>query len=145
MIDEQYLLDTSAIKTWIEDEEGADRVDEILHSHEIIIAWTALMEVYYITWQERGEPIAFQQYAALRQLPVKFLANMDEQMTLRAGNLKAQYRLSFADTIVAAYALQENAVLVHKDPEFEALNGQVKLESLPYKNPLKPSQHRGNS
>jgi len=39
-----------------------------------------------------------------------------------------------ADTIIAACAMQQNAVLLHKDPQFEALAGQVGLEALPYKN-----------
>jgi predicted nucleic acid-binding protein len=38
-----------------------------------------------------------------------------------------------ADAIIAAFAIQCNAVLVHKDPEFEALAGQMLLEALPYK------------
>jgi predicted nucleic acid-binding protein len=35
--------------------------------------------------------------------------------------------------MIAAFAQRENAVLVHKDPEYEALSEEVELEALPYK------------
>jgi hypothetical protein len=38
-----------------------------------------------------------------------------------------------AAKLIAGIASQLGAVLVHKDPEFEALNGTVDLEALPYK------------
>lgn len=41
--------------------------------------------------------------------------------------------LSLADALIAGIASQLRAILVHKDPEFEALNGAVDLEALPYK------------
>ena len=43
------------------------------------------------------------------------------------------HHLSLADAIIAAFAIQQGAILLHKDPEFEALTGQVSLEALPYK------------
>jgi predicted nucleic acid-binding protein len=50
----------------------------------------------------------------------------------RAAAVKACFPLSLADAWIAAAALQLDAVLVHKDPEFEKVTG-LKLESLPYK------------
>ena len=92
------------------------------------------MEVYYITLQERGQAEADQRYALIKSLPATILWNIDEATLLTAGTLKATYRLSFADAIVAAFAAQHKATLVHKDPEFEPLADQVTLEALPYKN-----------
>jgi predicted nucleic acid-binding protein len=40
---------------------------------------------------------------------------------------------SLADALVAAFAVREDAVLVHNDPEFDKLADQVSLEALPYK------------
>jgi hypothetical protein len=34
--------------------------------------------------------------------------------------------------IATVFAIQQNAILLHKDPEFEALTDQVSLEALPY-------------
>ncbi|MCP4110600.1 MAG: type II toxin-antitoxin system VapC family toxin [Desulfobacteraceae bacterium] len=44
-----------------------------------------------------------------------------QELGLIAGTLKAVDRISFADTWVAATAIFYDAVLVHKDPEFEQL------------------------
>ncbi len=133
MTDETYLLDTSAILTLIEDEIGAERVEYILRERPVIITWLSLLEVYYITLQERGDVEAERRYALLKVLPVTFIWNIDEPTLLTAARLKAVRRLSLADTLIAACAIQQKAILLHKDPEFEALAGQVGLEALPYK------------
>jgi predicted nucleic acid-binding protein len=53
---------------------------------------------------------------------------------LQAASLEATHHLSLADAIVAAVAIRRKAVLLHKDPRYEALEGQLEMESLPYKN-----------
>ncbi len=133
MTRDTYLFDTSALLTLIEDEDGADRVQALLTEEQVLIPWSALMEVYYITLQERGQAEADQRYALIKLLPAAILWNVEEAVLLTAGNLKAQYRLSFADALVAAFAAQHKAILLHKDPEFEPLADQVTLEALPYK------------
>ena len=50
-----------------------------------------------------------------------------------AGQVKANYKLSFADARVAATALEFDAILVHKDPEFLELKNRIKMLELPYK------------
>ncbi|MBE7553855.1 MAG: PIN domain-containing protein [Anaerolineales bacterium] len=133
MTAETYLLDTSAIMTLIEDEMGAERVEQILREQSVIMTWMSLLEVAYITQQERGAAEAERRYALLKVLPVNLLWQLDEPTLLTAARLKANYHLSLADTIIAAYAIQQKAVILHKDPQFEALTGQVGLEALPYK------------
>lgn len=128
-----YLLDTSAILTMIEDEEGAARVEQVLREQDAFVTWISLLEVYYISRQERGPAEAEQRYALLKALPVTLLWAIDEPTLVLAGRLKADYRLSLADAIIAAYARQQQAVILHKDPEFEALADLVGLEALPYK------------
>ncbi len=129
-----FLLDTSALLTLIEDEAGADRVEQVLtKSEEVWLPWLALLEATYITRQEQGEAEAEHRYALLKQLPATILWEIDEATLLTASRLKADHRLSLADAIIAAFAIQRKAVLLHKDPEFEALVGQVVLEALPYK------------
>lgn len=132
-----YLLDTSALLTLIEDEAGADRVEQILRTAAVVIPWMCVLEVTYISQQERGVTEAERRYALLKSLPVTHLWEHDEALLLTAARLKAQYHLSLADTIIAACAMREAAILVHKDPQFEALTGQILLKALPYKNPAK--------
>jgi predicted nucleic acid-binding protein len=129
---ERYLLDTSALLTLIEDEAGADRVEQLLHQAEVWLPWLVLLEATYITQQEQGEAEADRRYALMKQLPITILWEVNEPTLLTAARLKAVHRVSLADAIIAAFAIQANAVLLHKDPEFEALAGQVTLEALPY-------------
>ena len=62
---------------------------------------------------------------------------MDEATVLTAARLKAQHRVSLADAIIAAFAIRQDAILLHKDPEFDALTGLLKMEALPYKSTIK--------
>jgi predicted nucleic acid-binding protein len=128
-----YLLDTSAILAWLEGEEGRVRVRRILKEQRAIIAWVSLMEVFYITLQEQGEMVAVRRQATLRRLPVRIVWEIAEPIQIRAAQLKARHRVSFADAVIAAYAVHYGAVLLHKDPEFNALQGQILLEALPFK------------
>lgn len=130
---DNFLLDTSAILTLIEDEAGAERVEQVLTQGQVWLPWPVLLEATYITRQEQGEAEAEHRYALLKQLPVTILWEMDEPTLLTAARLKVDHRLSLADAIIGAFAIQQNAILLHKDPEFEAIAGQVSLETLPYK------------
>jgi predicted nucleic acid-binding protein len=129
----KYLLDTSAILALMEDEPGAERVETVLRQGEVLLPFPVLLETYYITLQERSEAVADERYALLRHLSVTELWSMDEPTLLTAARLKARFRISFADALIAAFALRNQAVLVHKDPEFESLADQVRQEPLPYK------------
>lgn len=133
MSPEAFILDTSAIFTLIEDEQGAERVENLLRTQEIYIPWIVLLEVTYISRQELGEAEAELRLANLKRLPVTFLWEADEPILLTAARLKANHRISLADAIIASYAMQLDAILIHKDPEYEYLSGQVKIEALPYK------------
>jgi len=122
--------------TIIEDEPGAERVEQVLRTEAVIIPWMCSLEVVYITQQERGVAEAERRYALLKALPVTYLWELEEALLLTAARLKATYRLSLADTIIAACAIRERAILLHKDPQYDALAGQVQLEALPYKSAL---------
>ena len=125
-----YVLDSSAVLALIEEEDGADRVEEIVRGGGAILPFVVLLEVYYITRREKGEVEAKRRHALLQQLPAKVLWKVDEPLLFAAGRLKAERRLSLADALIAAYALQESAVLVHKDPEYKLLAGELELEAL---------------
>ena len=121
----KFLLDTSAVLAFLEDEAGAERVEELLRNEEVILPFLVLLETFYITLQEQPEDVAEKRYALLKQLPVTFLGQMDEPILLAAGRFKARFRISLADAIIAAFAVSQEAILVHKDPELEALREQV--------------------
>ena len=118
---------------FIEDEEGAARVEEILQHGEAMLPWLALLEVTYVTRQELGPVESDKRFSYLKRLPAEILWSNDDVSVLTAARLKAMHRISLADSIIAAYAVVNEATLLHKDPEFEPLRGQVAMEALPYK------------
>ena len=114
----RYVLDTSALLTLHYDEAGSERVaglltralepeTPVLPGVAVFACFMSLMEVLYRVWKTEGEAAGRAAYAACQALPL-------------------------GDAWIAATALQCDAVLVHKDPEFESLPGLVE-ERLPYK------------
>lgn len=138
-----YVLDTSALLTYIEDEEGSENVEELLvkaekGNAEIYIAFVSLTEVYYITIQEKDEIEALERIKLIQSLSVKLVESY-ENLNLAAGKLKSANRISLADSYIAALCQEYQGILVHKDPEFEKLSPSIKEYKLPYKSSLKES------
>ncbi len=128
-----YLLDTSALMALIEDEPGAERVDHVLRNERVFVPFLVALETYYVTLQERSEDEADRRFGLIRQLAGTWLDQVSDQVLLVAGKIKARCRVSLADALVAAFAWNVGATLVHKDPEFETVADFVSLEALPYR------------
>jgi predicted nucleic acid-binding protein len=132
----RFLLDTSALLTLRDDEPGAARVGELLHDAQsggplCYACFITLMEVFYRVWKDEGEAAGREAYADCLALPIRWVHESPELLE-RAAAVKATHPLSVADAWIAAAALELDATLVHKDPEFERLPG-LKEERLPYK------------
>ena len=127
-----FVLDTSALLAFMTGEDGADQVEKILLGKEnrLFIPWAVLFEVHFITKRTRGETEADRRFILIKELPASILWQMEEPEVLTAAQIKAQFRISFADSIIAATAFRKDATLVHKDPEYERLSGMIKLRSL---------------
>lgn len=131
----RWLLDTSALLTLRDDEPGAERVAELLHlaqqgRAECLACFMTGMELLYRIWRDEGEAAGRLAHEQCLALPIQWVHESPE-LLLRAAELKASYPLSLADAWIAASALEANAILVHKDPEFDAV--PVAQEPLPYK------------
>jgi predicted nucleic acid-binding protein len=132
-VKKRCVLDTSALLAFMESEPGDERVEFILRNENVFIPWPALTELMYITIREKGDEDAELRYAMLKNSGATILWQADEPLMLTAAGLKAAHRISFADALIAAYAIQSQAILVHKDPEMELLTGRIEMEILPYK------------
>ena len=135
-----YILDTSALLTYIEDEDGSDEVEDLLVKAEngeieIYIAFVSITEVFYITLQEKDETEALRRIKLIQSLAVKFVESY-ENLNLSAGKLKAANRVSLADSYIAALCQEYRGILVHKDPEFEKMTSSLQEHRLPYKSPV---------
>jgi len=126
-----YLLDTSALLTMIEDEPGAGRIESLLRHERVLIPWVALLEVHYITTRRHDVAEADRRYGLLTQVGATVLWDNDESLLLQASHFKAGHRLSLADCLIAALAIRQRSVLVHRDPGYRQLEGEVELEELP--------------
>lgn len=132
-----YVLDTSAIFTLTKAEEGSDVVEDILNmakkgKDSVYLSFISFMELYYVTWQEKSEDAARELIILVKSLPVHRV-DSNERLTLSAGRLKANHRLSVADAFIAATAIEKGAVLVHKDPDLEVISKYTETIELPYK------------
>ncbi len=130
-----YLMDTSALLTLYCDEEGADTVEDILRraiagEARVAICFISLLEIMYRVWRESGRQAALLAREKCLALPLHVIGQTDVILE-QAAEIKALNRLSLADALIAAAALSEQAVLVHKDPEYERLD--IKQLKLPYK------------
>ena len=132
-----YVLDTSAIFAFTDQEEGAEEIEKLLKKASanrcrIEVCSISLMELYYVALREQKEDEAARLLGLVKSWPVAWVYP-DEKPLLQAGKLKASYRLSVADALIAAVAKLHHARLVHKDPELEALADEVTLLSLPFR------------
>lgn len=130
---EAFVLDTSAILALWNEEEGASFVEKILRDKpKIFISFMTFMECRYRVWKDHGQGAADELFRSLSLLPVTRV-DVDDTLLMTASELKAQHKISVADSWIIATAITRNATLVHKDPEFEALSGKVTMKMLPYK------------
>jgi predicted nucleic acid-binding protein len=90
----------------------------------VLVSFMSFMEVY------EGE--ALERVNLIAALPV-LRVESTEGLNILAAELKAVHRLSVADAWIAALAKEREATLVHKDPEFKQVEGEIDVLELPYK------------
>ncbi len=132
----RYLLDTSALLTLRDNEQGADQVAELLYKAEkneiqCLCCFMTLMEVFYRVWKDENEKSGRLAYEQCQSLPITWL-HEEVAFLEKAAEIKATHQLSLADAWIAASAVLKQAILVHKDPEFARLECEQLV--LPYKN-----------
>lgn len=133
----RYVLDTSAVFAYLEDEDGADEVEALLKQaerggSEVLLSFVTLTELFYITLQESSEEKALQRLSLIKALSVGIVES-SEEISITAARLKASNRVSLADSYIAALAKNRKGILVHKDPEYDNLGRSVSVHRLPYK------------
>jgi len=135
--EESYVLDTSAVFALFGDEPGASVVEESLRlaqKGKILLhgSFVTLTEIHYIASRRFGPEQADKLLALARSWPVDWV-HSDEALCLAAARIKSSSSLSLADAFIAATAQTRRATLIHRDPEFEPLAGQIDLKALPPK------------
>jgi len=131
----QYVLDSWALLALLQGEEpAAARVKQILLEGErqqatLLISIVNLGEVYYRVGRRSSRAAAVDTLNQIRSLSLTIVSASDE-LVLAAADLKLAYTISYADAFAAALADRTGATLVSGDPDFDLLQGRVRLERL---------------
>ena len=125
------VLDSFALLAFFRGEPGEEKVaalleraglrDEPLHMTEVNYA-----EVKYIVIRKDGKDRWEEIARELPALPIEFHPATRPVADL-AADFKARYKLSLADAFAAALAKERKAELVTGDPEFKALEKEIKI------------------
>jgi predicted nucleic acid-binding protein len=126
-----YVLDANATLDFLNAGAGAHRVREILREGSrqdipLLMSVVNWGEVFYILWQKRGEEVARKAIQNLSRLSIQPVP-VDLEQSLKAGEIKARYKMSYVDCLVAALAMLRQGVVVTGDRDFEKLGRQAKV------------------
>jgi predicted nucleic acid-binding protein len=132
-----YLLDSSALVAYYFAEPGGERVRELLSDDDIDVGISVLtMAEFWSRLRAEGSADAFaEEWGVVSELltsmhPVT-LDVVGKSIELRSA---ANGRLPQIDALIAATTASLNAVLVHRDPHFSAVPGDLlQQEVLPEK------------
>ena len=126
------VFDTHAVLKFVQDEIGANRVEELLTASQdgkirAFMNEINLGEIYYITIRKMGIDSAKEILEHFHDLPIEMVpASWDIIAT--ASEVKASYALSYADCFVVASALKHDASVVTGDPAFKNVEHMVEID-----------------
>lgn len=120
-----YVLDASALFAFLQKKPGAYKVNELLkeamHGRaEILMSAVNYGEVYGKVLREHGPEQALTAVHAIGPLPIEVL-DATPQRAFKAADVKAKYKLYYADSFAAALAIEHKAALVTSDSDFRKL------------------------
>jgi predicted nucleic acid-binding protein len=130
------VLDSWALIAFLEDEPAADAVEKLLaqaaaEKHKLLLSVVNWGEIYYNTMREVSQKAAEQQARAIATLPIEIVGVGDDLTIARqAAIYKATHKMSDADCFAAALARIRNCELLTGDPEFKALEKEIKINWL---------------
>lgn len=126
------VLDSFALLALLRGEPGSDHVrillekaaekDAPVHMTEVNYA-----EVQYIVRRKDGEAAWKLISEELVAAPIQFHP-ADRHLADHAADFKTRFSLSLADAFAAALAKEKKAQLVTGDPEFKALESELKIQ-----------------
>ena len=132
---DRYVLDTYAALTYMKEESGWQKVQNILLEASVkkiilYMSYVNLGEFYYIVYKEYGAVEADRALNLIKLWPLQFVS-IKEDVAIIAGRMKAENRISYADAFVVATALAKRAAVVTGDLEFKCLEEILEIVWLP--------------
>ncbi len=122
-----YVLDACAVIAFILDEEGADKVENLLSLSSrgkcaLYLNKINLLEIYYNFKREYDPDTLKRAYSKILSLPINIISDLGDDVLFEAGRLKVRYSISLADSIALAEAKIRNASIATSDHhEFDVI------------------------
>ena len=126
------VLDSWALIALFNEEPAAEDVEKLLHAatagrHTLLMHVINWGEIYYTTMRRGGESAAKSVAADIGQMPISIVESANFDLVRQAAVFKASKKLSYADCFAAALAKLRRAEFVTGDPEFKAIEGDIKI------------------
>ena len=126
-----YVLDASALLAFLGGSPGAAKVANLLDAGRLeeaslsmsVINWG---EVYYLYFRTQMPQTMERLKSTVARLPIEMIS-VDMGQAQRAGEIKAQYKMAYADSFAAALAIKRNATLVTSDRDFKRMQSKIKV------------------
>jgi predicted nucleic acid-binding protein len=128
------VLDSYALLALLRDEPGAEIVAGLLErasqqNRSVHMTEVNYAEVQYTIRRKDGETVWASIAGELLAAPIEFHA-ADRRLADVAAGFKSRFKISLADAFAAALAKERKAELVTGDPEFRALEKEIKIRWL---------------
>ncbi|HWX19688.1 MAG TPA: type II toxin-antitoxin system VapC family toxin [Candidatus Binatia bacterium] len=130
------ILDSWALMALFNDEPAADEVEKLLQkadagTHKLLMCVVNWGEIYYSVMRGASPEMAEQKAKEIAAMPIELVpVNDDLHLARQAAIFKATHKMSYADCFAAALAKIKNVELLTGDPEFKAVEGDVKVSWL---------------
>lgn len=125
------VLDSHALVAFLREEPGSEIVRKMLEKAAerdapVLMTEVNYAEAQYIIRRKEGDDAWAAIASELPVMPIEFHP-ADRRLADAAAEYKSRYKLSLADAFAAALAKLKKAELVTGDPEFKALQKEIKI------------------
>lgn len=130
------VLDSWALIAFFEDEPAAEAVADIIHraaqeKYRLYLSAVNWAEIYYNTMREVSQEAAEARMREIATLPIEVIGVADDlKLARQAAIYKGSSKMSLADAFGAALAKEKKAEFVTGDPEFKAVEKEIKIQWL---------------
>ena len=125
------VLDSWALLCYLEQEPGYEKIIELFEeavesSKPLFMCIVNWGEVYYQVARRFGEQRVQEIEKLIQTLPIT-LVEADKELTREAARIKATKKMAYADCFAVALARLKKAELYTGDPEFRAVEKEIKV------------------